>query len=133
MFIAGYDHPLSPCVENFYSLSDTISEFITIKKIHNIGEWETYARLIQIFSHWIWATGMRKGQKLNQYLAEAFLRVEHFDENHLEAVYVAGPCPPHCYSMEIQNLLGDTKVDEYGTFLNEYSRSRDNDSSDDES
>ena len=64
---------------------------------------------------------MKKGSKLEKHYAEALLRLDHFDKKLLEPIYVFGPSPLHSESIEIQNVLGDTKVSEYGSFVDESS------------
>lgn len=88
-----------------------------------MGELESYSRLNKVFSHWIWASGFRKGRRLNKGHAETLLGLDHFDKNMLEPVYIDEPSPLHSESMEIQNVLGDTKVSEYGSFVGQSSES----------
>src|SRR5450759_1877466 len=123
MSFAGADPSSSSneALSNFSSLSHNISYFLQFKKAHNVGELDSYSRLTQVFSHWIWASGMRKGLKLETHYAKALLRLDHFDKKLLEPVYVSGPSPLHSESMEIQNVLEDTKVSEYGSFVDESS------------
>lgn len=85
-----------------------------------MGELESYSRLNEVFSHWIWASGIRKGKRLKKSHAETLLRLDNFDKNLLEPVYMLRPTPLHSQSMEIQNVLGDTKVSEYGSFVKKY-------------
>lgn len=120
MSFAGDDpSSSSPNLSSFSSLSDNISHFLRIKKAHNVGELDSYSRLSLVVSHWTWACGMRKGQKLDKSHAEALLRLKHFDKNLLEPVYVSEPNPLHYESLEIQNMLGAIKVSEYGSFVDE--------------
>lgn len=123
MSFAGAVDPSSPNLplSSFSYLSDNISHFLQIKKAHNVGELDSYSRLSQVFSHWIWASGIRRGEKLEKHHAEALLRLDYFDKNLLEPIYVSGPSPLHSESVEIQNVLGDTKVSEYGSFVDESS------------
>lgn len=125
MSFAGYSPSLR--LSNFTSLSDNISNFLQFPKVHNVGEMITYDRHPQVFSHWIWSCGMRKGLKVENSHAEALLKIDNCYENLLEPVYVSGPFPVHSESKEIQDMLGDIKVDEYGSFTDQsfslYSRS----------
>ncbi len=85
--------------------------------VHDVGELESYGTLKEVLSHYVWSCGMRKGLKLKQNHAKALLWCEHYDHTKLEPVYKLEPRPMHTDSREIQKLLGNIKVDEYGSFL----------------
>ncbi len=117
MLSAGVGLHILPDLSDHSTLSENISRFVKEKHVHEIGYLKSYDRLDSVFSHWVWASGMRKGQKLDASHADALLRVSTFDCNRLEPVYIRKLTPLDAESIEIQNILGDTRVDEYGTFV----------------
>lgn len=117
ILFAGATLAFSPTLSTYLSLSKNISKFVTFKRVHNVGEMESYDRLKPVFLHWVWASGFRKGLKLDMNHAKAFLWCKHFDKTKLERIFKPGPSPMHSESVEIQNMLGDIKVSEYGSFV----------------
>ena len=117
LVFAGSYPPSSPKLSSFMTLSENINEFLGYKIVHNVGEMESYYMLIDEFSHYVWASGYRKGLRLDKYHAEALLELENFDSSKLEPIYKKVPRPMHGDSVDIQNILGNTKVLEYGSFV----------------
>ena len=117
MSFAGAGPDICSNLSDNSTISESISRFVKIQHVHEIGYLKSYDRLESVFSHWVWASGMRKGQKLEANHAEALLRVRAFDRNRLEPVYVDRVPLLDAESIEMQNLLGETRVDEYGTFV----------------
>src|SRR5450759_3854042 len=70
-----------------------------------------------IFSHYEWACGMKKGTRLDPEYAERLLRRPGFEKDHLNKIWVPGKVPVHIDSIELQQMLGKTKVSEYGSFV----------------
>lgn len=117
LVLAGADLPTSSSPTSFPCLSSKISKLIVLNLVHDVGELESYLRLKEVLSHYVWSCDMRNGLKLEQNHAEALLRCEHYDHTKLEPVYKLEPHPMHSDSIEIQNLLGNIKVEEYGSFV----------------
>jgi hypothetical protein len=85
--------------------------------VHNVGDLQSYGRLQSVFFHWIWASGFRKGERVDNNFAEALLRSSTFDQTKLEAIFKLEPMPMHSQSLDIQTTLGNNKVLEYGSFV----------------
>ena len=115
-FIGAYP-PSSPTLSNFSSLSGVILKSVERNLVLNVGELETWLRLDNVLSHYVWAVGYRKGLKVDKNHAEALLRCKDFDKTKLQPIYKQVPRPIHGDSIYIQNMLGDIKVDEYGSFV----------------
>lgn len=104
-------------MSNYSSLLENISKFITYKRVHNVGEMETYSRHEDVLSHYVWASGYRKGVEVDRNHAEALLRSTNYDKANLEPIFKQVSRPTHSDSMDIQKILGDTKISEYGSFV----------------
>ena len=109
--------PSSPNISNYSSLSNSISQFSQKRFGLDVGTADEYGRLDEEFLHYVWVEGPRKGQALNPNHAEKLLGLDTFRKERIEVVYNRVPPPVHADSQDIQNILGKTKVDEYGTFV----------------
>ena len=112
----GTHSPSSSDLSNFFSLSNNISNFLRHKKVHDVGELESYSRHEHVFSHWIWAMGMRKGEKLDNNRAKSLLQLKHFDKTLMKPIFYI-TAKTSTLSVDIQQILGNTKVVEYGSFV----------------
>ena len=123
LYFTGAFPPCSPMFPRsiFSSLSDTILKSVERNLVWNVGEWETCLSLDSVLSHYVWAGGYRKGLKVDKNHADALLTCKDFDKTKLEPIYKQVPRPIHADSICIQNILGDVKVDEYGSFVNKSS------------
>jgi hypothetical protein len=113
---AGAYYPSSPDLSTYSSLSQNINTFVQKPYTNTIGSLAPKEELV--FSHYEWKVGHKKGQRLDYITAKKLLRKPDFQKDHLDQIWVLDKAPAHSDSVELQNILGNTKVSEYGSFVN---------------
>src|SRR5450759_3159934 len=78
--------PSSPNLSNYSLLLDNIQNFIRLKKTKRIGQILS-STTMPVFSHWVWAFWLNKGQNVDNNHAEDLLLRTGFDKNMLKAVF----------------------------------------------
>src|SRR5450759_2968452 len=107
----------SPNLSSYSSLSNSIQMFVNSKKnVSSVGALSITTNK-PIFSHYEWACGMKKGTRLDPEYAECLLCRPGFEKDQLKKIWVPGKVPVHIDSIELQQMLGKTKVSEYGSFV----------------
>ena len=115
--VSGVDAPASPTLSDFSCLSLDVSKFLRYRRVHEVGYLESYDRLIPALSHFVWASGYRKGRYIERTRGEAYERVKGFDITRIKPKFKLVPPPPHIDSVYLQSILGDVHVSEYGAFV----------------
>ena len=106
----------SPDVSNYSSISESILTF-AFQKPHGIIGGLNNRQKQSVFSHWEWRLGPTRGQRILDTEADNLLQQPGFDRNALKTVYKTIYGPPQKESREIQDMLGNVRVDEYGSFV----------------
>lgn len=71
-----------------------------------------------VVSHWVWAYGVREGKIVDKKHAKTLRKLDNFDKNLLKPIYKQEATSPLCLeSMDIQTMLKDRGVAEYGSFV----------------
>ena len=113
---AGANLRSSPNISHYSSLSENISSLISSKKHVEMFEKESNIHTLATkFSHYVWATGSRKGQVLSEERVEQLLRLKAFDRALIEPVYVPGN--PLDDNTQIEKMLENQDFSEYGSFV----------------
>lgn len=94
-----------------------MSNEVAHRKVLEIGFLESHGRLVPALSHFVWASGYRKGRFIERTRGEAYLRVKNFDKTKIKPKFKYVPPPPHDQCVELQTILGDIRVSEYGSFV----------------
>ena len=67
--------------------------------------------------HYVWAVGDYMGERVDSEHADILLCQPGFNRHNLQAVFREESLQLDSESIELQKILGGTKVDEYGTFV----------------
>src|SRR5450759_1425509 len=113
---AGAYLPCSPNLSSYSSLSSNIQLLINSKKkVSSVGALSITTNK-PVFSHYEWASGMKKWERLDPDYAKDLLDKPCFQKNHLKTIWVPRKAPMHVDSIELQKIFGKTKVSAYGFF-----------------
>jgi len=117
---SGLDAPESPTtslISEFSTFYFDVSYKVSHTRVLEVGFLESHGRLVLAPSHFVWASGYRKGRYIERTRGEAYLRVPHFDKSKIKPKFKYVPPPPHIDSVQLQTILGDIHVSEYGSFV----------------
>jgi hypothetical protein len=117
---AGAHLPSSPNLSIYSSLSEKVQVFVDSEQRNTFEVGALSSIRHHVFSHYEWNKGNCKGDRIDFNTAEILLRQPSFQKDNLKPIWILEEAPAHSDSIELQNMLGETKVSEYGSFVDQH-------------